>query len=85
MYPLYLHESMSTQEPCICAQEKHSVDVHTQEYLYLQSIHTNSLTINISRSTNVYIACSLSRYYTHPVILAHTLPDTALISPVVRV
>ena len=43
---LYLHESMSTQEPCICAQEKHSVDIHPHARIPIYTIHTYKFTHN---------------------------------------
>jgi len=78
---IYVHESISAQEPCICAQEKHSVHIHPNARIHIYTIHTFKFIhhqhLHIYKS--VY-ACSLSSYYLHAVIVLHTLPDTALIN-----
>jgi len=37
---IYVHESICAQEPCICAQEKHSVDVHPHARIHVYTVYT---------------------------------------------
>ena len=82
MYPQYMcTRVICAQEPCICAQENYSLNIHPNARMHIYTIHTYKFIhhqyLHIYKS--VY-ACSLSWYYLHPVILLHTLPDTALIN-----
>jgi len=37
---LYVHKSISAQEPCICTQEKRNVDIHPHTRIHIYTIHT---------------------------------------------
>ena len=87
MYPQYICTRVYPHKSPVYVHQTNSVDTHPHAriHIYIQSIHTNLCTKKISMYTSVYIAYSLSWYYPHAVILVHTLPNTALITPLLRV
>ena len=43
---IYVHESISAQEPCICAQEKRSVDIHPHARIPVYTVYTYKIIHN---------------------------------------
>ena len=50
---IYVHESICAQEPCICAQEQHSVDIHLHARIHMYTVHTYKCIHN--ESIHMYI------------------------------